>query len=107
MSELVTTKFLRIARFRCFLPGVMTCSLPDAPGPLFIGSMSIQRIPGAGVVAGFIAEGTGGGRPGRANLQVSEDLYNTILTVFSAAGDHAIALTYEPESLAPISVVVT
>lgn len=106
MSELVTTKFLRIARFRCFLPGVMTFSLPEPSEPLFLCAMSIQRVAGAGVVAGVIAEGDASD-PGRANLQVSADLYDNIVTVFSAKGDHAIALTFEPLSLAPISVVVT
>jgi hypothetical protein len=106
MSELTSTRFLRISRFQCFLPGVITFSMPENAPPLFVGSMSMQKVAGTGVVAGHITEGSETG-PGRVNLQVSEDIYNTVVTVFSAAGEHAISIAYDSLTYVPISVRVT
>jgi hypothetical protein len=106
MSDITITNYTKVTRFRCFSTGLSTCLLPEASEPLCLGSMSIQRVPGTAIVAGYITEGTAT-RPGRVNLQVSAEIYDHIVTVFSASGDHAMSLSYERVTFAPTGIAVT
>jgi hypothetical protein len=84
----------------------MTYLLATPVAPLFLGSISIQRISGTGIVAGVITPGTAA-RGGRVNLQVSGDIYDNLLTVSDSPGAHGVQLTCDDLTLAPIGIIVS
>jgi hypothetical protein len=105
MIQSISTNYLTIKKFAYSSYGLMTYQLGDIQTPLCLGVISVQRVAGEGVVAGLINQGTKG-RPGRANLQVSREIYDALLAVSTSAGTHRIQLTYDEESLAPLALSV-
>jgi hypothetical protein len=106
--NLVSTGSLPIARVSYSAYGLMTFILarPITPN-LFLGSLALQSISGTSIVAGAITPGTSATSPGRANLQVSQDIYDNLLTISTAVGQHGVQLIFEELTLAITAIVVT
>jgi hypothetical protein len=106
MSTILSTDFMPVKKFSYSSYGLMTYLLDAPVAPLFLGSISIQKISGSGIVAGVITPGNAT-RAGRVNLQVSEDIYDNLLTVSDSPGAHGVQLTCDDLTLAPIAIIVS
>ena len=106
IQTILSTDFMRIDRFSYSPYGMMTWLLAKpAPSPLYLGSISAQRISGTGVVAGIIMPGTAQ-RSGRVNLQLSPDIYDNLLAVSTSPGIHGVQLGFDDLTFAPLSITV-
>lgn len=106
IETIYSTDFMTIDRFSYSSYGLMTWLLATPrPGPLYLGSISAQRISGTGVVAGVVTPGTAQ-RSGRVNLQLSPDIYDNLLTVSSSPGVHGVQLSFDSLTLTPLSITV-
>jgi hypothetical protein len=105
MIKPVGTEYLSIKRFAYSSQGILSYMLSEFDGPLWLGAISVQRVAGEGIVTGQIWKGEREAL-GRANLQVSTDIYDALLAVSTSPGSHAIQLTYDGETLAPLAVAV-
>lgn len=107
MTTILVTSGLPVKKFTYSSYGLMTYLLASpAQRLLFIGSISVQKISGTGVVAGLITPGTAA-RPGRVNLQVSADIYDNLLAVSTSPGAHGVQLSYDDLTLAPVAITVS
>ena len=112
VQNLISTGFLPLTRVSYSPYGLMTFSIgkPFVP-PLFLSSISIQRVSGTGIVTGHITQGSGVTSPGRANLQVSQDIYDNLLAVSTSgvhppALTHFVQLTFDELSFIPTDITV-
>ena len=110
--NLISTGFLPIAKVSYSSYGLMTIVLAKPfVRPLYLGSISIQQVSGTGVVTGHITEGASATSPGRANLQVSKDIYDNLLAITTSAVvapalTHFVQLMFDELTLAPTSITV-
>ena len=107
MTTILVTTGLPVKKFSYSSYGLMTYLLAaPAQKYLYLGSISVQKISGTGVVAGLITPGTAA-KPGRANLQVSGDIYDNLLAVSTSPGAHGVQLSYDDLTLAPVAITVS
>ena len=106
MLNLVTTALLPIARVSYSSYGLMTFVLArPLTKHLFLGSVSMQAISGTSIVVGTITPGTSPTAPGRANLQVSQNVYDNLLAI-STVGEHGVQLVFDELTCAVTAIVV-
>lgn len=107
MTTILVSSSLPVKNFAYSSYGLMTYLLtPPASKVLFLGAISVQKTSGTGVVTGTITPGTAANRPGRANLQVSPDIYDNLLAVSTSAGPHYVQLSYDDLTLVPVAMTV-
>lgn len=106
MIKSTTTNYIPIKKFSYSSYGLLSYALAEQEGPLWLGAISVQRVAGEGVVSGSITQGEKG-KPGRSNLQVSREIYDALLAVSTSPGSHAIQLTYDQETYAPLAIAVS
>jgi hypothetical protein len=103
---ILSTEFINIDRFSYSSYGMMTWVLAKpADAPLYLGSISAQRISGTGIVAGIIMPGTAQ-KSGRVNLQLSPDIYDSLLSVSTSPGTHRVQLSFEAMTYAPVRISI-
>jgi hypothetical protein len=108
MTTILITTSQTVKNFAYSSYGLMTYLLtPPALKPLFLGAISVQRTSGTGVVTGSITPGTAANKAGRANLQVSPDIYDNLLAVSTSAGTHSVQLSYDDLTLVPVAMTVS
>lgn len=104
---IIVTSALPVKAFSYSSYGLMTYLLkPPTESPLFLGAISVQRIGGTGVVTGSITPGTPS-RAGRANVQVSADVYDRLLSTSALAGSHTVQLSFDDLTLVVVEIRVT
>jgi hypothetical protein len=110
--NLISTGFLPLARVSYSAYGLMTFAIgkPFVP-PLFLSSILFQIVPGASIVTGHITQGSSATSPGRANLQVSQDVYDNLLAISNSAIappdlTHFVQLTFDELSFIPTDIMV-
>jgi hypothetical protein len=108
MTTILVTSTMPVKKFSYSSYGLMTYLLkPPIVGPLFLGAISVQKISGTGIVTGSITPGTSATKAGRANLQVSSDIYDNLLAVSTSAGSHGVQLSFDDITLVPVAIQVT
>lgn len=108
MTTILVTTSQTVKNFAYSSYGLMTYLLtPPAMKLLFLGAISVQRTSGTGIVTGTITPGTAPNKPGRANLQVSADIYDNLLAVSVSAGTHYVQLSYDDLTLVPVAMTVS
>ena len=105
MLTILSTEFMPIKKFSYSSYGLMTYLLATPVRPLYLGSISVQRIAGTGLVAGIITPGTAQ-KSGRVNLQVSQDIYDNLLAVSTSPGPHSVQLTFDDMTYAPLAITI-
>lgn len=107
MLNLLTTTYMSIAKVSYSSYSLMTFVLAKPfVKPLYLGSFSFQVIPGNAVVTGHITPGTSATAPGRANMLVSQDIYDSLLAMSTATGKHGVQLIYDDLTLAPTAISI-
>ena len=87
--------------------GLMSYLLkPPTESPLFLGAITVQRIGGTGVVTGTLTPGSAS-KAGRANVQVSADVYDALLSTSMLAGSHTVQLSFDDITGAVVEIRVT
>jgi hypothetical protein len=107
MTTILVTTSQTVKNFAYSSYGLMTYLLtPPCLTPLFLGAISVQKTSGTGVVTGHITPGTAVNHPGRANLQVSPDIYDNLLAVSTSPGTHSVQISYDDLTYVPVAMTV-
>lgn len=101
---ILVTSAMPVKKFSYSSYGLMTYLLAPPVRTLFLGSISVQRIAGTGIVTGSITPGTAA-KPGRANLQVSPEIYDNLLA--TSPGYNGVQLSFESLTLVPVAISVS
>jgi hypothetical protein len=106
-TTILVTTAMPIKSFSYSSYGLMSYLLtPPAIPPMFLGAIAVQRTSGTGIVTGHITPGSAVNKPGRANLQVSPDIYDNLLEVSTSPGTHSVQIAFDDLTLVPVAIVV-